>query len=57
MKSCSKCGKTTSNTTITVHNGSIVHLCVECTEQLYDDQEAAMLSAVNHLIVADCASY
>jgi hypothetical protein len=53
MKNCTKCGKTT-NTTIIPQNGSITHLCIECTEKLYDEQEAAMLIAVSHSIVADC---
>jgi ribosome-binding protein aMBF1 (putative translation factor) len=57
MKNCSKCGKSTSNTTIVPHHGSITHLCNDCIEQLHNEQEAAMLTAVNHSIVADCVQY
>lgn len=57
MKNCSKCGKATSNITIIPHNGSITFLCIECIEHLHDEQEAAMLTAVNHSIAADCVQY
>lgn len=55
MKNCSKCRKK-ANTTIVPENGSISYLCDDCLEKLYEDQETAMLAAINLSIIADCAT-